>query len=472
MAAAIGSTPPTAGYATHIESLDSAAHVVEKGAGFVHSRLLRSYTYDKISRTLGECKWYLKRIRAEKKRLHSFRLVYGTGASGFVDFCDPTAKKTTKTLSQLYSVEAGISRMQQMLTIAKLIRKHHKFYIAEELFTFPELHQKFVWEGLISGTHISRGGFGEVCDVFSDKLSLVVKKALQKNKGVSLSESKHYQMISTMVNEIAILLFLETKKKDFIRPVGVACTLKEGRLTSLSLYLEKGQCSLLSIIQTGSYTDVNVRAWMYDILQQFHDIHTVLVPAKDGPARLGLVHGDAKLDNLVVMHDGRVRLVDFGNTAPVGSKRNPGTTLTDPPEYLWNKIKKLDPSQDIWSIGCILYSMLTKKHLMTKSEIFEGKILDQAFIDEKITLVIKRSPSPLFKKLGIMAQQCLRVSPEERPTTKALLENKLFSRFTKTSAPEMSPHAPDHSPDPAPDGGGAAASAAASSAGAAHQADA
>ncbi len=79
----------------------------------------------------------------------------------------------------------------------------------------------------------------------------------------------------------------------------------------------------------------------------------------------GIVHRDVKPANVVLCRDGSLRLIDFGQAAPIARKRSVLATLTPlvgTPEYIAPEQidhQPTDERTDIYSLGAILYEMLT-----------------------------------------------------------------------------------------------------------------
>jgi hypothetical protein len=83
---------------------------------------------------------------------------------------------------------------------------------------------------------------------------------------------------------------------------------------------------------------------------------------QDGSSHRGLIHRDLKPANLLITPDDRVKITDFGIVKLVGSEATNTGSNYGSPEYVSPEQAEgapLDPRSDIYSLGIILYEMLT-----------------------------------------------------------------------------------------------------------------
>ena len=112
---------------------------------------------------------------------------------------------------------------------------------------------------------------------------------------------------------------------------------------------------------------------------------------------MNIIHRDLKLDNIFLNEDFEVKIGDFGLATKLNfvqrfKKVACGTPNYQAPEIIQNK--KYTYAVDIWSLGCILYTLLTGKLA------FDGKSVRQ--IHEKILALDydeAKISCPIAKKL-------------------------------------------------------------------------
>jgi serine/threonine protein kinase len=100
------------------------------------------------------------------------------------------------------------------------------------------------------------------------------------------------------------------------------------------------------------------RRLVTQILRGVKDLHQALV-----------MHGDLKLENIVLNAKGEVKIIDFGLStrlkAPTDTNSlSKGTPLYLSPEIV-NKLPTVGWKSDIWAVGVIIYYILTQEYPFT-----------------------------------------------------------------------------------------------------------
>lgn len=152
----------------------------------------------------------------------------------------------------------------------------------------------------------------------------------------------------------------------------------------------------------------------------------------------GIIHRDVKPSNVIVTRDGTVKIVDFGlarHFSLAGSTVSAnlsGTFFYMSPEQA--KGKPLDGRSDIWSVGVVLYQMVTGRLP------FEGETVAATLL-----AIINEPPKPLFAvedELQFILYRALSKSPEARYATCAEMLQDLQRLDLRENQPPASidPH--------------------------------
>ncbi|KAK4466712.1 G2-specific protein kinase nim-1 [Cladorrhinum samala] len=129
-----------------------------------------------------------------------------------------------------------------------------------------------------------------------------------------------------------------------------------------------------------------------------------------------ILHRDLKPENVFLGEDNSVKLGDFG-LSKVMQSHDFASTYVGTPFYMSPEIcaaEKYTLKSDIWSLGCIIYELCTREPPFNAKTHFQ---LVQKIKDGKIAPL----PTVYSTELFAVIKDCLRVNPDRRPDTAALL---------------------------------------------------
>ncbi|KAF3896092.1 NEK protein kinase [Trichophyton interdigitale] len=138
---------------------------------------------------------------------------------------------------------------------------------------------------------------------------------------------------------------------------------------------------------------------------------------KGKQAQVMILHRDLKPENIFLGEDKSVKLGDFGLSKQMGS-HDFASTYVGTPFYMSPEIsagERYTLYSDIWSVGCIMYELCKKEppfnartHVQLVQKIRDGKFAPL--------------PDVYSSELRSVIASCLRVNPDHRPDTAALLK--------------------------------------------------
>jgi len=240
---------------------------------------------------------------------------------------------------------------------------------------------------------LGTGGMGKVFRVFDKKMDEEVALKLIKPE---IAANK--QIVERFRNEIKIARKITHKNVCRMHDLN-----EEGQTLYLTMEYVRGE-DLKSLVHRTKHlapeTAVSIVRQITEGLAEAH--------------KLGIVHRDLKPQNIMIDKEGNAKIMDFGiarwlqTQGLTGEKAIFGTPEYMSPEQVEGK--ETDPRSDIYSLGVILYEMLTGRVP------FEG--------DTPLSVALKHKTEPpqdpqkinpqITKDLALLVLRCLEKSKESR----------------------------------------------------------
>jgi len=166
-------------------------------------------------------------------------------------------------------------------------------------------------------------------------------------------------------------------------------------------------------------------------VDQVLDIADQVLDALGSAHELGILHRDLKPDNLLLLHDGSIRLLDFG----IARMRDPksddprltvnGRAMGTPgfmsPEQARGDWDQVDERTDVWSVGATMFALLT------------GREVHQAQMQHELLVAAMTQPAPKIQELvpevpdrvAMVIDRALAFRPEDRWGTAAEMQRNV-----------------------------------------------
>ncbi|TKY59566.1 Mitogen-activated protein kinase kinase kinase 1 [Spatholobus suberectus] len=264
------------------------------------------------------------------------------------------------------------------------------------------------------GDVLGNGSFGTVYEGFThDGFFFAVKEVSLMDEG-----GQGKQSIFQLRQEITLLSKFE--HENIVRYYG-----SDEDKSKLYIFLElMSKGSLASLYQKYSLNDSQVSAYTRQILRGLKYLHDHDV-----------VHRDIKCANILVDVNGAVKLADFGLAKATkfnDVKSSKGSPYWMAPEVVNLKNQGYGLAADIWSLGCTVLEMLTRKPPYSDLEGMQA-----------LFRIGRGEPPPIPEYLSKDARdfilQCLQVNPNNRPTAAQLLDHPFLRRTLLSPLSSASP---------------------------------
>ncbi|MFH0939514.1 MAG: protein kinase [Planctomycetota bacterium] len=157
-------------------------------------------------------------------------------------------------------------------------------------------------------------------------------------------------------------------------------------------------------------------------------IAETLADAVESAHQAGVIHRDIKPSNILVDKHGRPHITDFGlakqinlDTKYTVSGTTLGTPAYMPPEQARGEIEKINARSDVYSIGAVMYEMLTGRTPFSGRSLLEVVV---AVINDQVKPLRQFNPK-IHRDVQTIVLKCLEKDPRRRYVSAAELRDDL-----------------------------------------------
>ena len=246
---------------------------------------------------------------------------------------------------------------------------------------------------------------------------------------IVLKVRRNYDNNIYALKKVKLLKLSEKEKNNALNEVRLLASVKSSFVISYkeAFFDEKESC-LGIVMEYADKGDLYQKITEYKktaMLFEESDIWRILLQLIKGLKSLHdlkILHRDLKSANVFLFSDGSVKLGDL-NVSKV-AKKGLGYTQTGTPYYASPEVWKDQPynnKSDIWSLGCVLYEMITL-HPPFRAENMEG------LFNKVIKGKYKNIPNRFSNDLSEIVRLLIQVDPEKRPSCDELLMNNIIMK--------------------------------------------
>jgi serine/threonine protein kinase len=241
---------------------------------------------------------------------------------------------------------------------------------------------------------IGEGGHGRVYRGFDPELQRAVAIKLPNDRKLNTND-----------------LLEEARKVARLRHSGIVTVYDVGQHEGES-FIVSDFVSGTTLCEAGPFSPNEATRLVAEFADSLHAAH-----------EQGFVHRDIKPSNILIDHNGRPLLTDFGIAKVAGDfqAQIAGTLPYMAPEQLGDEPANGDPRTDIWSLGVVLYEILTGK--LPFDDPSPAKLSEQ--IRNHVPLPPRGIRSDISTALEAVVLKCVAKAPEERYETAAELAHAL-----------------------------------------------
>jgi len=255
------------------------------------------------------------------------------------------------------------------------------------------------------GQMLGKGGFArcfQITDV-SDPSKVYAAKAIQKDTLTEKTEAKLLSEIKihrSLRHDGIVRLYTQFEDDEFVYIILELCT---------------NQTLLEMLRARKRITETEIRYYLLQIILTLRYIHSQRV-----------IHRDLKLGNLFIHENMTIKLGDFGLATKLESDEERRKTVCGTPNYIAPEIITKNGvghtfPVDVWSLGCIVYTMIVGKPPFQSTRVHDTY--------SKIRNSLYSWPSSVTpsKNVQDLVKRMLHVDPMSRPSLGEILLHPFFS---------------------------------------------
>jgi hypothetical protein len=300
-------------------------------------------------------------------------------------------KKSCKKVAHIDDFEAKIPK-KTISSSSKYITKETKSYAVDSIDSHDDF-KPISWDEIDCDMKLlSSGGFGMIlfCKLKNKNLNQkLVAKVMIRNK-----EEPIDKFMENIIREFKIGKMMNDSPYNI--KYHTYSISECGRLGAIIMDYFDG-INLLKYIETKpNLSREEIKTKFLSIVKAVFEMH-----------KKGLCHRDIKSLNIMVSKDSEIKLIDYGISHYCGENIRNFTANWTAPEHLSRRTLVYVNKSDIYSLGCVLFELLTGKVPFDKCE--ENEIL------EKINAGEKDNIPDDYPELKLLAQQCMSYDPKLRP---------------------------------------------------------
>ena len=231
------------------------------------------------------------------------------------------------------------------------------------------------------------------------------------------------------LKKVKLLNLKEKEKKNSLNEVRILASVKSNYVISYKeAFFDEKDSTLGMVMEYADNGDLHQKIIEHKNNKKYFDeieiwkIFIQLVKGLKALHDLQILHRDLKSANVFLFKNGLAKLGDL-NVSKV-AKRGLGYTQTGTPYYASPEIWKdlpYDNKSDIWSLGCVLYEMIT---LHTP---FRAKTMDELY-KKVLGGDIGKLPEQFSNDLFQVVQLLMKVNSNKRPNCNDILNNEFVKK--------------------------------------------